>query len=312
MNKLPETSIDYPAAHSMDTMWFAVDRDGNVAAFDSAEGGAVPNSALSEHEMDVLEALADIGNESEVIHAHEDHRYPLNTTYLHTQPHKKWRKTEPPAKSLWSRLFGGLRSAQPALAEQAPAGDEFELHLPLIMFFSKASDAEPWLEKLDCKIVESTEGCAVIFNELPLEVHRIVHDQNLCRACVNIYMFEDEESHHDNPSALGLYFYTCCEAQMAYPYGRVSLPKRPLRLEQLPQDLQERLVQVRFNDISFAVTRYIQPAERVESSTWDGGYLSADWKHYRANPGQEDQYKEIYLSMKECEDQDGIEYMPPS
>ena len=26
---------DFPAAHSMDTTWFAVDRDGHVACFDS-------------------------------------------------------------------------------------------------------------------------------------------------------------------------------------------------------------------------------------------------------------------------------------
>jgi hypothetical protein len=309
MNKLPEM-VDYPAAHSMDTMWFAVDRDGNVAAFDSAEGGAVPNSALSEHEMDVLEAFAEIGNESEVIHAHEDHRYPLNTTYLHTQPHKKWRKSGSPSKGFWSRLFSGFREAPPASPEPA-ADEEFELELPIIMFFHKQSDAEPWLKQLNCKVVESTEGCAVVFHELPLEVHKVIHDRNLCQACVEIDTFEDEESYGENPSALGLYLYSCCEAQAAYPYGRVSLPKQPLRLDQLPPELQKKLVQVRFNDISFAETRYIQPPERVESSTWDGGYLSTDWKHYRANPGQEDQYKEIYPSLKEYEDHDGIEYTPP-
>ncbi len=35
---------DYPAAHSMDTTWFAVDKEGNLALFDSGEGGAVPYS----------------------------------------------------------------------------------------------------------------------------------------------------------------------------------------------------------------------------------------------------------------------------
>lgn len=33
---------DYPAAHSMDTTWFAVDKDGSVAMFRSEETGAVP------------------------------------------------------------------------------------------------------------------------------------------------------------------------------------------------------------------------------------------------------------------------------
>ncbi|MCB9671529.1 MAG: hypothetical protein H6736_08700 [Alphaproteobacteria bacterium] len=33
---------DFPAAHSMDSTWFAVDLDGQVALFDTGEGGAVP------------------------------------------------------------------------------------------------------------------------------------------------------------------------------------------------------------------------------------------------------------------------------
>jgi hypothetical protein len=33
---------DFPAAHSMDTTWFAIDADGCVGIFNSDEGGAVP------------------------------------------------------------------------------------------------------------------------------------------------------------------------------------------------------------------------------------------------------------------------------
>ncbi|MFO7563141.1 MAG: hypothetical protein R6X02_10900 [Enhygromyxa sp.] len=38
---------EHPAAHSMDTSWFAVDQAGHVAIFDSGEDGAVPFAALS-------------------------------------------------------------------------------------------------------------------------------------------------------------------------------------------------------------------------------------------------------------------------
>lgn len=34
--------MDYPAAHSMDTTWFAVDKDGYIAVMDTEEVGAVP------------------------------------------------------------------------------------------------------------------------------------------------------------------------------------------------------------------------------------------------------------------------------
>jgi hypothetical protein len=36
---------DYPAAHSMDTSWYAVDPAGHVAVFESGENGHAPNAA---------------------------------------------------------------------------------------------------------------------------------------------------------------------------------------------------------------------------------------------------------------------------
>lgn len=36
---------DYPAAHSMDTEWYAVDRDGRLGRFSTGEAGGVPTSA---------------------------------------------------------------------------------------------------------------------------------------------------------------------------------------------------------------------------------------------------------------------------
>lgn len=40
-----EDAKTYSAAHSMDSGWFAVDEDGNVAHFDTGEGGAIPAAA---------------------------------------------------------------------------------------------------------------------------------------------------------------------------------------------------------------------------------------------------------------------------
>lgn len=38
---------DFPAAHSMDTNWFAIDADGHLAVLDSGEGGAVPKGVTT-------------------------------------------------------------------------------------------------------------------------------------------------------------------------------------------------------------------------------------------------------------------------
>lgn len=40
--------IDYPAAHSMDTYWFAVDDRGQVAVFDTGEDGHAPEGVLEQ------------------------------------------------------------------------------------------------------------------------------------------------------------------------------------------------------------------------------------------------------------------------
>lgn len=46
-NSTQHTETDYPAAHSMDTEWFAVDEDGHVARFDTGEDGALPDRAAT-------------------------------------------------------------------------------------------------------------------------------------------------------------------------------------------------------------------------------------------------------------------------
>lgn len=48
---------DFPAAHSMDTTWFAVDRDGHVAVFDSGEAGAVPVEGYTDEWEPILDEL---------------------------------------------------------------------------------------------------------------------------------------------------------------------------------------------------------------------------------------------------------------
>jgi hypothetical protein len=48
---------DFPAAHSMDTAWYAVDRVGQVAVFHTGESGAAPNAAFCDSAMDMLEDM---------------------------------------------------------------------------------------------------------------------------------------------------------------------------------------------------------------------------------------------------------------
>src|SRR5262245_40565681 len=52
--------VDFPAAHSMDTTWFAVDRDGHVGVFDSGEPGAAPSGVDTFNDEPVETALGSL------------------------------------------------------------------------------------------------------------------------------------------------------------------------------------------------------------------------------------------------------------
>ena len=56
---------DFPAAHSMDTVWYAIDCDGNVGCFHSGEAGAVPGDAC--RSIDEFEDLMDAVPRQEVL-----------------------------------------------------------------------------------------------------------------------------------------------------------------------------------------------------------------------------------------------------
>jgi hypothetical protein len=60
---------DFPAAHSMDTEWFAVDRDGQVALFFTGENGPLPAGAAA---ADLGEALRALGGSAEAVEALHD------------------------------------------------------------------------------------------------------------------------------------------------------------------------------------------------------------------------------------------------
>jgi hypothetical protein len=57
--------IDYPSAHSMDSSWYAVDKNGHVALFITGAGGAMPNNAFSPENA---EAMEEAGLEDELEH----------------------------------------------------------------------------------------------------------------------------------------------------------------------------------------------------------------------------------------------------
>jgi hypothetical protein len=66
----PET--DYPAAHSMDTTWYAVDAAGHVGIFHSSENGPIPLSADQDQHLFWFLRFLDSGGTDTDYHAEAD------------------------------------------------------------------------------------------------------------------------------------------------------------------------------------------------------------------------------------------------
>src|SRR4051794_10360255 len=81
---------DYPAAHSMDTEWFAVDKDGHVGAFYSGEDGVVPREVYGDEGGEMMHRIARavplvmpvLGPDSGECHRAADGAESLETTIL--------------------------------------------------------------------------------------------------------------------------------------------------------------------------------------------------------------------------------------
>jgi hypothetical protein len=58
--KEPTVQPDFPAAHSMDSVWFAVDADGHVAAFTTGEDGHIPTQGNGGYGWEVLEEMEEL------------------------------------------------------------------------------------------------------------------------------------------------------------------------------------------------------------------------------------------------------------
>jgi hypothetical protein len=308
----PPQSPDYPAAHSMDTTWFAVDKDGHVAAFDSAEGGAVPNEALNDQqgEFDPFEEVSSHSKPCGLIYTLDDLRSPLNGQQQHVQPYRR-RRRPIRSPSLLDRFKAALGRGKPTVPP-ADEGDE-ELAGPVVLLPTDRSVVAAPLNEQIAVEIKCSHGLAVLFKNMPIELYRSLHAHEQCLGCY--FVFSLEYGHDDFPpqhSERGIYLYSCCESQMAAPYGRHTMPERPLTVDQLPADLRSGLAKVAFGDLSFAETPYIQPVSHFPCFTWDGGYIDEDWKTFRANPGQEAEYGELYRNLHEDGFGGDFEFEPPT
>ncbi len=266
---------DFPAAHSMDTTWFAVDRDGHIALFETGESGAVPSCAFG-----------------------GDEAYALIERLVGLLPRCQ------AAFDLAGRRTPGL----------GMEGDEHQaagtgMDYPVLMFLKSLDPVKEALASGQAVQVPGGDRLAVTFQHLPADLSRRLHEAGACLGC--FFQFGRTDEGTFDPAGRGLFEYThLTENWISGPYGRVARPLKPLHVDQLPPDVRELVKRMRFDKLSFAEAAHVQPVEHTECVSWEAAWLDGTGKKVRPMPGREEDYADAVSELDDLADE-GIDFEPP-
>ncbi|MGN6546780.1 MAG: hypothetical protein ACTHK7_17120 [Aureliella sp.] len=266
-------SDDFPAAHSMDTQWFAVDAEGHIGCFDSGEAGAVPNSALQvaeESEDSLHDAILALRPEDGVEYFVDDlleqpggpfFKYswetmrfepeplvPFGATYygalLHLADESLFVPREPASGGLLSRLFSPSPKRQYQVVRISNSRHLLGYVVGTLPLTS--ADLKAWIKS---GVVQRA------WLAHHLESHR-----------VGIFEF----SHGD-----------AFENWISGPYLKTAQPAHPVKLDQLPEVFRRLAGHTRLPDASFSRWNAIDPHTAGECSSWQDSWVSLDGTVHR-------------------------------
>jgi hypothetical protein len=200
---MKKDSCDFPAAHSMDTAWFAVDRDGHVAVFATGEAGAVPTAAYlgDGGEWEMLEELREKVPRTSSVHDFESRK--AGETEPHVRPHESMNQ--------YSAL----------------------------MFLESLDKVRDLVEKARAKQVATTVGVGLVLQGVDRATLMAFHERDACLGC---YMhWADEE--HPSAAEFGLYSYDhTTENWISGPYALHERPEKPITVNQVPASIAEKAI----------------------------------------------------------------------
>ncbi|HEX4796704.1 MAG TPA: hypothetical protein VH370_23130 [Humisphaera sp.] len=240
---------DYPAAHSMDTHWFAVDSAGHIGFFETGEPGPVPVDAQADED------------------AHE------------------WLKhlffAAPAMLLLNARSKDAVHAHELFEESSRRGGFGYSINSSLCMLLrSKQYVSEVGKGVQVGPDVVTPEGTVypVYVSEIDEQAYRAIHETGTCVGCVGLWGLDENRGER-----LGIYHFAA-EDYRHGPYVRIGVPDKPLLISQLPAQVQSLIAACPL-PIRFDKEPSVQPLELVPCSTWGGGeYLASDMKTIRPMP----------------------------
>ena len=243
-------TVDFPTGHSMDTEWFAVDKNGNIAVFDSGQEGAIPLEF--DRQMIWIELL-------------EKYTIPIS----------------PVLKQLYldEKMIEVLLQKCDVNTLQQIVENEFAVEGCIVLL----NEGKKWEDlNLENALANEKEDFALCLSpKLPLyllsDIYNVridfiaaVKNNVIAKAC-NLKVIWDEDEKGVGKRDLGLYLFDHDNNDWrTEPYYRIDTPEVPLNASQFVPNLINKIPH--FKDIEFENQYCLQPMEFVSCET----YLNKD------------------------------------
>jgi hypothetical protein len=234
----PTEMLALPAAHSMDTHWFAIDGLGHVAMFASGELGLVPEPAArhwptgSSLAVDLVPLLRDVDAEALSYEAAD----------IFATPSASW----------VSRLLGTSMLHAPPRFDQSLWG--------VLLQMRAAAGVRDRLPEHGLHTLPSRDGDYAWGHLASPVLRELWREGWIIRASLG---------HHVQPERMGMF---CFEhdgdgPETADAYRRIGQPRVPLRVHALPTSLRRRLAAAQFGDADFRACETIRAARATDTES---------------------------------------------
>ena len=278
-------TIDFPAGHSMDTEWFAVDKNGNIGVFDSGPEGAVPIENKQGNCEDWLMLLYEYAT---------------------------------PITPALKQLYLNEKTIERLLHKCNVITLERILTQELIYegYILLLSEGKTWVDlNFEHILIKEHIFAFCLSPVIPLyffpdiynieqELYAAIRNKIIAKACCIYIRLIDKDSWDEAElgiSDLGLYLYES-NVSGTEPYVRISSPEFPLKANQISPNLADKIPY--FKEISFENQNFIQPMEfktcclRYENEEAETIKITASNKKevYCLNPVNDPFYKLMNLN----------------
>ncbi|MFK7768148.1 MAG: hypothetical protein AB8B55_13070 [Mariniblastus sp.] len=254
---------DYPAAHSMDSTWFAVDAEGNIASFETHEAGAAPDDAYIDQGALEPEELVTILTQTE---------YVIDVDDLIVDPdgdvycRKDWKSNE----------MVKYRPSRPNITNEYSC--LFWLKDETLFESENSNPPKKWLGIIQrgptpLNIVRIPHPRAILgfVETIPVSVLNELKTESAFHKCWLHFNFDC--------SRLGWFGFEhgdMFENWTSGPYQKTSVPKVPMKLEQLPEKLRAEISKAKLENANFTTDRTIQPFEHLPSGGWENQCIDSN------------------------------------